>query len=381
MRWAVGILLVTMASSCVVSGGVATTKPPAEASDPIPAAPFSTVGDDLDDLEGLEYEKVADVVFPVQVVARPGDDVAYVLTKGGLILTLADDQLGDIPVLDLSRSVGQAREQGLLSMLLTDDTEIAFISYTATNGDTVLSEFRFSEDGSRLDRDSERVLLRLGQPAKNHNGGMLQMSGGRIFLSLGDGGGAGDTFGNAQNTDTFYGGIITLSPTGDPDPVLFAYGLRNPWRFWIDSDLLYIADVGQDSYEEINVVRLEPGQNFGWPIAEGRHCYRPAEHCDPTGMVFPVLELEHGDDGACSITGGVVYRGSAIPELDGFYLYSDFCGGFLRGIRYLGDGEIDSEDWTDSAGVVGQVSGFGLDGDGEVYVATVDAIHRIVADR
>jgi glucose/arabinose dehydrogenase len=283
-------------------------------------------------------------------------------------------------VLDLSRKVSKAQEQGLLSMLLTDDQRVAFISYTAGNGDTVLSEFRFGDDGS-LDASSERVLFRLGQPAKNHNGGMLQMADGRIFLSLGDGGGAGDTFGNAQNINTFYGGIITLSPTGDPAPTLFAYGLRNPWRFWIDRGLLYIADVGQDAYEEINVVRLEPGQNFGWPITEGRHCYRPTEHCDPTGTVFPVLELEHGDEGACSITGGVVYRGPAIPELDGFYLYSDYCAGFLRGFRYLGDDEIETVDWTDSAGIAGRVTGFGVDGAGEVYVATTTALLRIVAAR
>lgn len=363
-----------------MSGRVATTEAPEVPLEAIPAAPFSSVAGDLD-FDGLMYEKIAEVDFPIQVVARPGEEVAYVLTKGGLVYALADDRLGDAPVLDLSRKVGQAREQGLLSMLLSDDGDLAYVSYTAANGDTVLSEFGFDEDGIRIDSDSERVMFRLGQPAKNHNGGMLQMSEGRIFLSLGDGGGAGDTFGNAQNVDNFYGGIITVSPTGDPSPSLFAYGLRNPWRFWIDSGLLYVADVGQDSFEEINVVRLEPGQNFGWPITEGRHCYRPAEHCDATGTVFPVLELEHGDDGACSITGGVVYRGFEIPELDGFYLYSDFCGGFLRGLRHLGDGEIETEDWTDSAGVPGSVSGFGLDGRGEVYIATVDAIYRIVADR
>jgi len=380
MKRAALISLAAFTASCAVSGAVATTQAPETAHDPVPAAPYTPAESGRDEPEGLAYDKVADIDFPVQVVSRPGDEISYVPTKRGLVYTLNGNQLGETPVLDLSRRVSKAQEQGLLSMLLTDDPRVAFISYTAGNGDTVLSEFRFADDGS-LDASSERVLFRLGQPAKNHNGGMLQMADGRIFLSLGDGGGAGDTFGNAQNINTFYGGIITLSPTGDPAPTLFAYGLRNPWRFWIDRGLLYIADVGQDAYEEINVVRLEPGQNFGWPITEGRHCYRPAEHCDATGTVFPVLELEHGDEGACSITGGVVYRGTAIPELDGFYLYSDYCAGFLRGFRYLGDGELETEDWTDSAGVAGRVTGFGVDGAGEVYVATTTALYRIVAGR
>ena len=227
MKRAALISLAAFTASCAVSGAVATTQAPETAHDPVPAAPYTPAESGRDEPEGLAYDKVADIDFPVQVVSRPGDEISYVPTKRGLVYTLNGNQLGETPVLDLSRRVSKAQEQGLLSMLLTDDPRVAFISYTAGNGDTVLSEFRFADDGS-LDASSERVLFRLGQPAKNHNGGMLQMADGRIFLSLGDGGGAGDTFGNAQNINTFYGGIITLSPTGDPAPTLFAYGLRNP---------------------------------------------------------------------------------------------------------------------------------------------------------
>ncbi len=372
-----GVLLLVVAA-CAVSGEPAA--PPSDQGPPIPAAPFATVPADIDELEGLAYEKVADVDFPVQVVTRPGDAISYVVTNGGQILALQDGVVAEEPVLDISEDVSNAHEQGMFSMLLPEDVEVAYLSFTANNGDSVVAEFRFASP-TELDPDSWRELFRLGQPATNHNGGMLQMLDGLIYLSLGDGGGAGDQFRNAQNTETLHGGIITISPAAEHPPRSFAHGLRNPWRFWFDEGLMYVTDVGQDTYEELNVTLIEEGHNFGWPITEGRHCYRPAEDCDATGTVFPDLELVHGDGGSCSITGGVVYRGTAIPELDGFYLYSDFCGGFLRGLRYLGDGEIETADWTSQVGKAGQVTGFGLDGEGEVFVATTEALFKIVPVR
>jgi glucose/arabinose dehydrogenase len=231
------------------------------------------------------------------------------------------------------------------------------------------------------DPGSERVLLQVEQPARNHNGGMLQFTPeGTLLLGLGDGGGAGDRFGNGQNPDTLLAGLVEITVDGDPNPVKYATGLRNPWRFWIDGDLIYVADVGQRAFEEVDVAQLGPDLNYGWPIAEGLHCFR-SETCDTTGQVIPVLEVQHGDGGACSITGGVVYRGSLIPEMDGVYLYSDYCGGWLRSFRYSEGAAVDQTDWTEQVGVPGQVTGFGVDGADEVYVSTIERVFALVPVR
>jgi len=245
----------------------------------------------------------------------------------------------------------------------------------------VVSEFALIDDGT-ADPNSERVLLRLSQPAANHNGGMIQFGpDGILYVGLGDGGGANDRFDNGQNRGTLLGGLVSISVDGDPDPTLFNLGLRNPWRFWIDDDVIYIADVGQNAYEEVSVVELGPDINFGWPITEGLHCFRPSSGCDTTGLTPPVVEVSHGDAGTCSITGGVVYRGEAIPELYGTYFYSDYCGGYLRSFHFDGDGIRDETDWTEQVGVPGQVVGFGVDGEGEMYVVTTNSLLKLVAVR
>jgi hypothetical protein len=197
---------------------------------------------------------------------------------------------------------------------------------------------------------------------------------------LGDGGGADDEFGNGQNPDTLLAGLVEINVDADPNPTKFATGLRNPWRFWIDDDLIYVADVGQNIFEEVDVVTLESELNFGWPIAEGLHCFN-APICDTSGQVIPIIEIKHGDAGACSVTGGVVYRGDLIPELDGVFFYSDYCGGWLRSFRYDDGAAVDQVEWTEQVGVPGNVTGFGVDGAGEVYVMTVDRLLAIVAAR
>jgi len=177
------------------------------------------------------------------------------------------------------------------------------------------------------------------------------------------------------------GGVVRLSVNDDSEPVLWQYGLRNPWRFWFDGDLIYTADVGQNAFEEVNVAAAEAGINYGWPITEGLHCFSPPSDCDDSGLTLPVIEVEHGDAGTCSIIGGIVYRGSAIPEIDGHYFYSDNCGGYLRSLVYR-DGEVVEEmDWTDQVGGAGSVAGFGIDGQGEMYVATTEALLKVVAVR
>jgi glucose/arabinose dehydrogenase len=269
----------------------------------------------------------------------------------------------------------------LLSIALhPTDSGRLFVHYTGSGGKTVLSEFSMSSPVS-ADPDSEKVLLEVRQPASNHNGGMIQFdSRGYLLVGLGDGGGANDQFGNGQNLSTLLGGLVRIDvDTGEAS--LFNYGLRNPWRFWIDGDLIYVADVGQNTYEEVSVVELEEGTNFGWPITEGLHCFRPSSGCDTTGLTLPVIEIAHGDGGTCSVTGGLVYRGAQIPELVGEYFYSDYCGGYLRSLRYSDGAVVSETDWTDQVGVPGRVTGFGLDGEGELYVTTESKIFRLVGVR
>ena len=200
---------------------------------------------------------------------------------------------------------------------------------------------------------------------------------------LGDGGGSNDRFGNGQNRETLLGGIVALAIDGEPNPVLFQYGLRNPWRFWIDmeSETIYIADVGQNAYEEVSVAPFEANLNFGWPITEGLHCFRPTSGCDTAGLTLPVVEVNHGNQRTCSITGGVVYDGSAIPELARHFFYSDFCGGYLRSFVWSDGQMVEAVDWTNDVGVPGQVVGFGVDGASEMYMMTTGRVLKVVAIR
>ncbi len=330
------------------------------------------------ELKGLGYEPVAlGLTFPIVMTARPGSDESWIATKDGKVWKMSGDGLSAVPVFDLSAQVRNRGEQGFLGMELSpQDPEVVYVHYSASDGDTVVSEVRLASTGFE-----ERVLLRLDQPAPNHNGGMIQFGpDGRLYVGLGDGGGAGDRFGNGQNTDTLLGGIVGIDTTTG-EAALWSHGLRNPWRFWFDGDSLYVGDVGQGRYEEIDVVAFDPaGFDFGWPITEASHCYLRGG-CEVAGMTLPVIEVEHGDAGTCSITGGVVYRGAAIPELTGHYLYSDYCGGWLRSFRWDGSEAVDPGDWTADTGVPGSVVSFGIDGSGEVYVLTPEDVFRLVPRR
>ncbi|MDH3518103.1 MAG: PQQ-dependent sugar dehydrogenase [Acidimicrobiia bacterium] len=318
-------------------------------------------------LTGLAFETVAtDLPFPV--VLAPAGAGSLLATKDGRVWAFDPREgVGEV-VLDIRDRVRDQGEQGLLGMAERDGR--IFIHYTATNGDTVVSEFT----------GAERVMLRLAQPAANHNGGMLQFGpGGFLYLGLGDGGGAGDIYGHGQNTDSLLGGIVRIDVDSD-QATLWSYGLRNPWRFWFDAETLYIGDVGQNTYEEIDVVEFaESGFNFGWPITEALHCFSPRSGCETEGLTLPIVEVAHGDAGTCSITGGLVYRGRAIPELGGHYFYSDYCGSWLRSFFWDGSMATDRRDWV--PGPAGRVVSFGVDEDGEIYVLTEAAVLRLVPVR
>lgn len=330
-------------------------------------------------LTGLAYETIFEIDFPIHMTARPGSELSYVATKEGRVWAFDGQRLADIPVLDIRDTVRNQGEQGLLAIALHPSDEDRFYAhYSANDGDTVVAEFRFT-DPLTIDRTSERVLLRLDQPAGNHNGGMILFHpDGRLLVGLGDGGGAGDQFGNGQNTGTLLAGLVAIDIEGDPRPTLTSYGLRNPWRFWIDSGLIYIADVGQGSYEEVSVAPLGEDLNYGWPVTEGLHCYQPSSGCESNGIKLPILEIAHGDAGTCSITGGLVYRGAMIPELQGTYFYSDYCGGYLRSFRFEDSLISEQDDWTEQVGTVGRVSSFGIDGLGEMYVLTTEKVVRLI---
>ncbi|MDH3190031.1 MAG: PQQ-dependent sugar dehydrogenase [Acidimicrobiia bacterium] len=388
-------LLTVILAACSGAGSLAaiTSRPTADpttaattaaSSSSAPTTLPSTSTTTLPELLGLEYELVADKLpFPVQVTARPGGDVSYVVTKDGRVWALIDGKLGEDPVLNIIDRVRDSGEQGLLALALhPEDSGLLYVHYTGNGGQTVISEFRMTSDLA-ADAASERILLELPQPASNHNGGMIQFdTEGYLVVGLGDGGGANDTYGNGQNQETLLGGLVRIdAATGDAE--LFNYGLRNPWRFWISEGLVYVADVGQNEFEEVSVAAYVPGVNFGWPITEGLHCFKPSTGCDTAGLTLPVVEVAHGDAGSCSITGGLVYFGTAIPEIAGQYFYSDYCGGYLRSLLFV-NGDVESEiDWNLEFGVPvpGRVTGFGHDVAGEMYVTTENEVLKLVAVR
>jgi glucose/arabinose dehydrogenase len=388
-RTTVALLALVTACNGAAQEPAPTTPPPdpAPATQPVPTTSdpstttttvLATTTTTLSALESLAYEEVVAVDFPIQMVPwRPG--LELVATKDGQVWVYDGSGLSEVPILDISGQVRNQGEQGMLSLAVhPGDTDRVFVHYSGNDGSTVVSELTW--DGESL--VDETVLVTLDQPARNHNGGMLQFGpDGHLFLGLGDGGGSNDRFDNGQNTDTLLGSLTRLDVDGNSEPVLWQYGLRNPWRFWIDSDLIYIADVGQNAFEEVNVGDLAEGVNYGWPITEGLHCFRPPSGCDTTGLTLPVIEVSHGDAGTCSITGGVVYRGSQIPELVGHYFYSDYCGGYLRSFVFE-DGEVvEAVDWTEQVGIAGRVVSFGVDGAGEMYVLTTERILKVVPVR
>ncbi len=329
--------------------------------------------------DSLRFVEVAQgAQNPIFLTASPGAGHSYLAEQGGRVLYVLDDAIADPPVMDISEKVTPRGEQGLLGIALHPvQPNRLFVHYSNLGGHTVVSEFSLAADGRTADPDSERIIFFAQQPATNHNGGMIQFGpDGYLYLGLGDGGRAGDYYGHGQRPDTPLGAVVRIQPDQVTSEVWW-YGLRNPWRFWIDepTGLTYIADVGQDAYEEISLANLSvPGLNFGWPITEGFHCYEPRQGCDPTGLTLPVLEIAHGDRGTCSVTGGVVYRGNSMPGLQGHYFYSDYCGGYLRSFRWDGSLAMDVREWAPD---LGNVVSFGTDGSGEMYILTTKAVLRV----
>jgi len=332
--------------------------------------------------------------------AGDGSGRLFVLEKAGRILVVSDGAAGAEPFLDIADLVtDQGNEQGLLGLAFHPnfgDNGRFFVAYTAQDGGAnTLAEFRVSEANPGVaDRDSFRPLIQIPDSRPNHNGGMVAFGpDGYLYLSTGDGGGGGDPDRAGQDLGVLPGKILRIDvDSGDPygippdnpfaqtagaRPEIWAYGLRNPWRFSFDRETgdVWIADVGQNAWEEIDFQPAESsgGENYGWSVMEASECFRPAEGCDTSGKVLPVHEYDHSS--GCSITGGYVYRGGAIPGLRGYYLFVDYCEGQLFAIGEGGGGPFALS--VEQGGV----SSFGEDEDGEVYLAADQggAIYRIVA--
>ncbi|OGO28284.1 MAG: hypothetical protein A2W33_03145 [Chloroflexi bacterium RBG_16_52_11] len=326
----------------------------------------------------------------------------FVLEQAGLIRIIENGALRSEPFLDIRSRVGsQGNEQGLLGMAFHPrfaENGYFFTNYTDRDGNSNIARFSaLPEDPGIADPQSEMRLMFIEQPYPNHNGGSVVFGpDGYLYLGLGDGGSAGDPQGNAQDTRTPLGKILRLDvDNGDPYTIpvenpfaeggtnpqgglaeVWAYGLRNPWRFSFDrlTGAVYIADVGQGSWEEVNYLPLEAqsGVNYGWDYREGRHPYegRPP---DGVTLVDPVEEYDHSQ--GCSVTGGYVYRGEALPEWQGVYLFGDFCSGIVWGLLRNPDGSWQSARLFETGF---NISSFGENVAGEIYLADLNgAIYRL----
>ncbi len=335
-------------------------------------------------------------VSPVYVIAPAGDPRLFIVEQAGRIRIVENGQLVSAPFLDIAARVGGGGERGLLSMAFHPQYRtngFFFVYFTGTNGDIRVERFTVSANPNVVNAASAKVILTVPHPRGNHNGGLAMFGpDGMLYLGLGDGGGGGDPDRNGQNENTLLGSLLRIDvDSGDPYAIppnnpfasrndakreIWAIGLRNPWRFAFDRQggNLYIADVGQGEREEVNVVSAtRAGVNYGWNVMEGSACYN-ASSCNRQGLELPALEYNHAGS-ACSVTGGFVYRGAAIPEIAGHYFYGDYCAGFVKSFRYQNGAAVDERTWN--FGNIGNVTSFGEDSAGEIYITAGSRVSRI----
>lgn len=346
--------------------------------------------------------KVAEGLDRPVHLTHAGDDSdrLFIVEQPGRIKIFQDNVIQQVPFLDITDRVRSGGERGLLSVTFPpayQNKRYFYVNYTNSSGDTIVSRFRLNSDNI-ANPQSEEVILIVEQPFSNHNGGQLAFGpDGFLYIAMGDGGSGGDPLGSGQNTNTLLGKLLRIDvesgihsngkpyaipdtnpfiETADFQPEIWALGLRNPWRFSFDRDTgdLYIADVGQNLFEEVNFQFSSSvgGENYGWNIMEGLHCFEQAT-CKQNGLTTPVFEYGHSE-GDVSITGGLVYRGNVFPRMQGVYFFADFASGRIAGLRR------DNNQWqvTVLADTELNVSSFGEDNNGQIYILDISgSIYRI----
>ena len=396
-----------------VAGATTTTMAPGSTGSTVLGTSVTTVPgattvttSDLAELQGLRLETLTgDMRQPTVITAPPGDERLFIVERFGVILWMdANRELQDTPFLDLTdRVLAGGIEQGLLGLAFHPDyanNGRFYVYYTDQGGRRQVSEFQVSvSDPNIASPDTERVLIELEQPPDatdiRHYAGQLAFGPeGYLWIAMGDG---ADSRDQGQDPNTMFGAVSRIDVDGgDPYGIppenpfvggggageVWAYGLRNPWRFSIDpvDGLIYIADVGHADQEEVNVLPIaEAGFNLGWSDVEGTRCFH-VQDCDLANYTSPAITYTHEE--GCSVTGGYVYRGAAIPELDGTYFYSDWCSQWIRSFKFAGGAVTEEQDWSEQLGELGQINTFGIDSAGELYIGTHEGIvARLVADR
>ena len=351
----------------------------------------------------VRLDEVTRLDRPTALAYRNGSDDVFVAEQSGRVRRISAERQGDFelderPLLDISSEVSDEGERGLLGLAFSPDGRQLYVHFTDNAGDTQVVRYDVTNQG--VDTTSRTVVFTTSQPFANHNGGQLAFGpDGYLYIGLGDGGGAGDPEGNAQDPTSPLGKVLRIDPDGalgdagyaipvdNPfadgnggAPEVWLWGLRNPWRFSFDRSTgdLWVADVGQQEIEEITLLRAGdpsvPGANLGWPYLEGTRPYGEGTGTAPDGLVAPVFEYTH--DPGCSVIGGFVYRGEAIADLVGTYVFGDWCDPALRTLRVTDDGAVGSGELGPR---VNRLTGFGEDNRGEVWVLSADGgVYRLV---
>jgi glucose/arabinose dehydrogenase len=392
-------LAVTMTIGCGSSGDRATARPTDTATLPEPTATATPAPEATPAAKpGLRLQRIGTFDDPLYVTAPPGDrGRVFVVEQGGRVRIVRGGRKVSRPFLDISGRISSGGERGLLSLAFAPDYASSgrfYVYFTATNGDIRIVEYhRASAD--RADRGSARRVLSVSHPASNHNGGLVLFGpDGLLYAGLGDGGGGGDqhgTRGNGQDLGTLLGKILRIDPRrkgdrpytvppsnpfvgrGGARPEIYAYGVRNPWRFtFTPRGHLVVADVGQGEVEEVSIVRRK-GANLGWRVFEGRQRYSQGETAP--GHLPPVIQRFHSD-GNCSVTGGVVVRDPVLSALRGRYVFGDYCRGVIESAR-LSRGR--ARDVRETRLKVDSLSSFGVDGRGRAYATSLGGpVYRLV---
>ena len=410
VRCVLSYLAILLLSSCGGSSDTVSIGPPPPPLPPPPPPPPPPAA--ITVTTSQVFSQVV-MTSPIAMMQAPGDDTRwFVIEQSGVVRVfpnMANVTNNDVAVfIDISGRVLCCGESGLLGMAFhrnfNNGNFEVFFSYTRPGGaagESVISRFRSIDGGLTLDDSMEDIILTIPQPFSNHNGGQIAFdSNGYLYAGFGDGGSGGDPQDHAQNTQDLLGTFIRIDvdgiapyeiPTGNPFeanaanpctqgvgggncPEIFAWGLRNPWRWSFDRNNgdLWVGDVGQGAWEEID--RIEAGNNYGWNIREGAHCYPPGSACNSTGLIEPITEYDRTQ--GTSVTGGYVYRGTAIPELQGSYVYGDFSTGRIWAIPATSPQGTTAQELLNTPY---NISSFGEDNAGELYVIHYGgSIHQLV---